>query len=55
VRVAGEHGIETATFARGGDDARHWAAAGFDRVVVASDIALLRASLARELGTAAAP
>jgi 2-keto-3-deoxy-L-rhamnonate aldolase RhmA len=52
VRVAHEHGLEAATFAHGGADARHWAATGFDRVVVASDIALLRAGLAAELTTA---
>jgi 4-hydroxy-2-oxoheptanedioate aldolase len=53
VRVAHEHGLEAATFSIGGADARHWSAAGFDRVVVASDIALLRDALGRELGTAA--
>lgn len=53
VRVAHEHGREATTFALGGTDARHWAEAGFDRVVVSSDIALLRAGLERELGTAA--
>jgi len=49
VRVAHEHGLEAGTFARGGADARYWATAGFDRVFVASDIALLRAALEREL------
>ena len=53
VQVAHEHGREATTFAVGGADARHWAAAGFDRVVVSSDIALLRGALARELGAAA--
>ena len=53
VRVAHKHGLEAATFSIGGADARHWSAAGFDRVVVASDIALLRGALERELRTAA--
>jgi 2-keto-3-deoxy-L-rhamnonate aldolase RhmA len=52
VRVAHDHGLEAATFAHGGADARHWAATGFDRVVVASDVALLRAGLAHELAAA---
>jgi 4-hydroxy-2-oxoheptanedioate aldolase len=54
VRVAHEHGLEAAMFALGGDDARHWAAAGFDRVAVSSDISLLRGALARELRAATA-
>lgn len=54
VGVAHEHGLEAATFAHGGADARHWAAAGFDRVVVSSDIALLRAAVGRELREARA-
>ena len=53
VRVAHEHGLEAATFSIGGADARHWSEAGFDRVVVASDVALLRGALERELRTAA--
>jgi 4-hydroxy-2-oxoheptanedioate aldolase len=53
VRVAHAHGLEAATFALGGDDGRRWAAAGFDRVVVGSDVALLRAALERELRAAA--
>jgi 4-hydroxy-2-oxoheptanedioate aldolase len=52
VRVAHDHGLEAATFALGGDDARHWAAAGFDRVAVSSDISLLRGALERELRAA---
>jgi 4-hydroxy-2-oxoheptanedioate aldolase len=53
VGVARDHGLEAATFAHGGADARHWASTGFDRVIVASDIALLRAGLAHELARAA--
>lgn len=49
VDVAHASGIEAGTFAIGGDDARYWAAAGFDRVVVSSDIALLRGALDAEL------
>jgi 4-hydroxy-2-oxoheptanedioate aldolase len=45
-------GIEAGMFAIGGEDARHWAEAGFDRVVVGSDIALLRAALDEALGRA---
>lgn len=45
-------GIEAGTFATGGEDAAYWANAGFERVVIASDIALLRATLARELSLA---
>jgi 4-hydroxy-2-oxoheptanedioate aldolase len=54
VEVARAHGLESAMFALGGDDARHWAAAGFDRVVVSSDVALLRAVLEREQAAARA-
>lgn len=45
-------GIEAGTFAIGARDAAHWAAAGFDRVVISSDIALLRAALEREFRAA---
>ena len=45
-------GVEAGTFATSGADAASWARAGFDRVVIASDIALLRSTLARELGAA---
>jgi hypothetical protein len=41
-------------FAVGGADAAYWAAAGFDRIVVASDIALLRGALEREVSLARA-
>ena len=44
--------IEAGMFALGGGDAAHWVAAGFDRVVVGSDIALLRGALTRELSAA---
>lgn len=54
VAVAHEHRLEAATFALGGRDARHWSAAGFDRVVVSSDIALLRAAVESELRAARA-
>jgi 4-hydroxy-2-oxoheptanedioate aldolase len=54
VAVAHEHGLEATTFALGGEDASHWAGAGFDRVVVNSDIALLRGALERELRVARA-
>ena len=40
--VAHAAGLEAGMFSIGGIDAAHWAAAGFDRVVVSSDIALLR-------------
>jgi 4-hydroxy-2-oxoheptanedioate aldolase len=52
--VAAAHaaGIEAGMFATGGADARRWAEFGFDRVVVGSDIALLRATLAAELAGA---
>lgn len=51
IEIAHGAGIEAATFAIGAADAAHWRDAGFDRVVVGSDIAFLRAALARELGT----
>lgn len=54
VDVAHSAGIEAGTFAIAGRDAAHWAAAGFDRVVVGSDIAFLRAGLERELRLARA-
>jgi 4-hydroxy-2-oxoheptanedioate aldolase len=52
VTAAHAAGVEAGTFATGGDDAALWSDAGFDRVVIASDIALLRATLTRELGLA---
>jgi 4-hydroxy-2-oxoheptanedioate aldolase len=52
VQAAHANGLEAGTFALGGTDARYWTAAGFDRVVIASDIALLRAALAKELDLA---
>jgi 4-hydroxy-2-oxoheptanedioate aldolase len=42
-------GIEAGMFAVGGADAAYWGAFGFDRVVVASDVALLRGALEREV------
>ncbi len=45
-------GVEAGTFATSGADAASWAHTGFDRVVIASDIAFLRSTLARELATA---
>src|SRR5207253_10248985 len=41
-------GIEPGMFAVGGADAAYWGAVGFDRVVISSDIALLRGALERE-------
>jgi 4-hydroxy-2-oxoheptanedioate aldolase len=52
VHAAHANGREAGTFALEGTDARYWTTVGFDRVVIASDIALLRAALARELGAA---
>jgi 4-hydroxy-2-oxoheptanedioate aldolase len=52
VHAAHANGLEAGTFALGGTDARYWTSVGFDRVVIASDIALLRAALARELRAA---
>ena len=49
VDVTHAAGIEAGTFAIAGRDAAHWASAGFDRVVVGSDIALLRSVLKQEL------
>jgi 4-hydroxy-2-oxoheptanedioate aldolase len=37
---------------RNGEDGRRWAEFGYDHIVIASDIAHLRAALARELATA---
>ena len=48
LEVSHAAGIEAGTFAIGARDAAHWAAAGFDRVVIGSDIALLRAALESE-------
>jgi 4-hydroxy-2-oxoheptanedioate aldolase len=45
-------GIEAGMFAVGGADAAYWSEAGFDRIVVASDIALLRGALEREVSLA---
>jgi 4-hydroxy-2-oxoheptanedioate aldolase len=45
-------GIEAGMFTVDGADAAAWSAAGFDRIVLASDIALLRAALAREVSRA---
>ena len=50
--VARTHELSVMTFATGGGDAAWWARRGFDRVVVSSDIALLRAGLERELASA---
>lgn len=52
VEVAHVAGLEAGTFAISSRDAAYWADAGFDRVVVSSDIALLRAGVERELGSA---
>jgi 4-hydroxy-2-oxoheptanedioate aldolase len=54
VEVAHAAGIEAGTFAIGGRDAAHWAVAGFNRVVVGSDIALLRSALEFEFRAARA-
>jgi 4-hydroxy-2-oxoheptanedioate aldolase len=52
VEVSHAANIEACTFAIGAGDAVHWAAAGFDRVVIGSDIALLRTALEREFRAA---
>jgi 4-hydroxy-2-oxoheptanedioate aldolase len=52
VREAHTVGIEAGTFARDGADARMLADQGFDRIVISSDIAILRSALARELAIA---
>jgi len=54
VKTCSARGIVSAMNARDGEDARRWGAFGFDCVVIASDIAHLRAALARELGAARA-
>jgi 4-hydroxy-2-oxoheptanedioate aldolase len=45
-------GISSGMNANDGEDALHWAGRGFDYVVIASDMAHLRAALARELAIA---
>jgi 4-hydroxy-2-oxoheptanedioate aldolase len=52
VEVCGSRGIASGMNANDGEDAAHWAAQGFDYVVIASDIAHLRAALARQLAIA---
>lgn len=47
--AAHSHGIRAGTFAVSGADARSLAGVGFDEVVVASDVALLRKALAVEV------
>jgi 4-hydroxy-2-oxoheptanedioate aldolase len=54
VRAAHDYGLEATTFCLGAADARHWAAAGFDRVVVSADVTLLRAAVEGELRAARA-
>jgi 4-hydroxy-2-oxoheptanedioate aldolase len=49
VREAHAAGVEAGTFARDGAAARALADEGFDRIVISSDIAILRVALAREL------
>lgn len=50
--AAHSHGVRAGTFAVSGVDARNLAGAGFDEVVVASDVALLRQALAAEVAAA---
>lgn len=52
VSVCRSRGIVSGMNAQDGRDALHWAGLGFDHVVIASDIAHLRAALARELAIA---
>jgi 2-keto-3-deoxy-L-rhamnonate aldolase RhmA len=52
VDVAHGAGLQAGTFAITGRDAAYWANAGFDRVVVSSDIALLRTGIEQELRSA---
>ena len=47
VEAAHAAGIEAGSFARGARDAAAWAEAGFDRIVISADIALLRDALDR--------
>ncbi len=52
VRAGRERGIASVMNATDGRDARRWIDMGFDHMVIASDIAHLRAALARELAAA---
>lgn len=52
IQEAHAAGIEAGTFARDGADARALAEEGFDRIVISSDIAILRRALAHELAVA---
>jgi 4-hydroxy-2-oxoheptanedioate aldolase len=52
VREAHAVGIEVGTFVRNGTEARAVVDQGFDRIVISSDIAILRAALVRELAAA---
>jgi hypothetical protein len=53
--AASKAGVETGTFAVSGEDAAYRASHGFARVIVASDIALLRTALTRDLALARPP
>lgn len=52
VQAACRNRIEVLVMARDGMDAERWSSRGVDRVVVGSDLTLLRAALARELARA---
>src|SRR5262249_13180776 len=52
VRTCRTRGLASVMNARDGRDVHQWVERGFDHVVIASDIAHLRAALARELAVA---
>ena len=52
LEVAHRNGIQGWAWASDGEDAAGWAAKGWDRVSVGSDVSMLRASVARELAIA---
>jgi 2-keto-3-deoxy-L-rhamnonate aldolase RhmA len=54
IEAAHAAGVEAAAFAIGSRDAVAWAAAGFDRIVISSDIAMLRTALDRAFSEARA-
>lgn len=52
VEAARQRGIDAGTFATDGKDAHFWRALGYHRIVISSDIALLRAAIEREVSAA---
>jgi len=55
VALARRNGVRSGMFAIDGDDARNWAAIGFNDIVLSSDVALLRRALDEQLERARAP